>query len=86
MDEVKYPEHEKQHAIVDKSQAIGEFLDWMSQQGIHRMRYEEFDTWVHDSRSIECLLAEYFNINLDTIETEKRAMLDEIRKLNEVHS
>lgn len=27
-----YPEHEKMSKIVDKSQAIGEFLDWLQQE------------------------------------------------------
>ncbi len=31
---VLYPEHERMHKIKDKSQAIGEFLEWLSGQGL----------------------------------------------------
>ncbi len=27
-----YPEHDKLHAVVDRSQAIGEFLEWLSSE------------------------------------------------------
>lgn len=38
------------------------------------------ETWIHDHRTIELLLAEYFDIDLKKIEEEKRAMLDSIRQ------
>lgn len=28
----QYPEHEKLHAVVDKSQAIGQFCDWLREE------------------------------------------------------
>lgn len=99
----KYPEHEKLHAVHDKSQVIGEFLD--SQGVFNRMiwmdRYEKEDVyayfpcedesrvvdpgyvnpegWVLDHRPIEKVLAEYFDIDLDRLEAEKRQILDEFR-------
>lgn len=39
MAEPEYPEHERLRAIKDQSQAIGEFLDWMSTQGVVRARW-----------------------------------------------
>lgn len=77
----KYPEHEKQRAIVDKSQAIGEFLEWLPSTGI------VFGKWDAEGRDrmwatridIEKLLAEYFEIDLEKIEEEKRQMIDEMR-------
>lgn len=33
-----YPECEKLLAVTDRSQQIGEFLEWLPTQGIHRMR------------------------------------------------
>lgn len=109
-----YPEHDKLSAISDKSQAIGEFLEWMSGQGIQRMRWREdltdrilcpnisdvhsrcspticdgdglltitVEDWVPDGRSIQTLLAEFFEIDQDKIEAEKRAMLDGLREAN----
>jgi hypothetical protein len=82
------PEHDKLHKIADKSQVIGEFLDWLPEQGIHLAR------WVYDEgydrerlvtgagKSNTALLAEFFEIDLDKIETEKRALLEHLRALN----
>lgn len=70
-----YPEHQKLRAIADRSQAIGEFLDWMGHQGF----------WLHDRDgfephgSVQDWLARYFDIDRDKIEAEKRAMLEALR-------
>jgi hypothetical protein len=37
-------EHEKLHAIADKSQAIGEFIEWLHGQGIVMARYHRHET------------------------------------------
>ena len=110
-----YPEHDKLAAISDKSQVIGEFLDWVAdEKKIIRARWLEKETnWVEgdegfgtryheehdavgryetirehlaqDTTSVQDLLAEFFNIDRDIIETEKRQMLDEMRVANEAH-
>jgi len=37
----EYPEHDKLHAVVDKSQAIGEFCEWLqSEKGVAFMGRE----------------------------------------------
>jgi hypothetical protein len=81
-----YPEHEKLGKIKDQSQAVGEFLEWAS-SGIRDYRICEFDRsldrWFPIMISTEKLLAEFFGINLDRLEKEKLAMLDELRALNE---
>lgn len=97
----EYLEHEKLHKVADESQRIGEFLDWLNQQGINLMRWvEEVRTeevehlltgkmytrnvhvreWQHTGESIQALLARYFEIDLDKIDAEKRAMLAAIRR------
>lgn len=85
----KYPEHEKLKLVKDKSQAIGEFLEWLQQQGIllctERPGADEDgyqDAYRHHHESTENLLARFFNIDLTKIEAEKREMLDEMRKAN----
>ena len=84
MDE-KYPQHNKLHAVVDQSQAIGEFIDWLSdEKGVtlaHHERWEGYDNpqYVPYRRSIQGLLAEFFDIDLTALDDEKRAMLDAIR-------
>src|SRR5690348_13372218 len=101
----KYPEHEKLAKISDKSQACGEFLDWLRQEkGYFLMEEREFTeeretgspfltpekysyTWTDEvmvSASTEKLLAEFFDIDQDKIDDEKRQMLDEIRQRNRI--
>lgn len=91
MTETNYPEHQKLQAIKDKSQAIGEFLDWLTSVKNYRIakwiKYNEEDpesdsTLQPACYPIERLLAEYFGINQNKLEQEKRAMLDTIREMN----
>lgn len=82
---VLYPEHEKLKAISDKSQAIGEFLDWLPSQGIalHDLNQCNFgqDKFEPVRQSIHELLAEYFQIDQKLIDQEKEAMLASIDML-----
>ena len=100
MKEPATPEHEKLKEIKDQSQAIGQFIDWMSETyGAHFYHMQTFtelstdmygkprlhpdgsqkthkvDRLVGVGKSTELLLAEFFSIDLDKIEDEKRAML-----------
>lgn len=84
-----YPEHDKLREIQPLSQAIGEFLEWCAADGREMVLAE----WVNDggwmlpaSKPTEKLLAQFFQIDLDKIETEKRQirqMLDLMKKLND---
>jgi hypothetical protein len=79
-----YPEHEKLHKIKDKSQAIGEFMEWLESQGVHLARYNASGEYLWPAPlNIQNRLAEFFGIDRDKIEEEKLAMLDLQRKLNE---
>ena len=89
----EYPEHEKMREVVDRSQSIGEFLDWLrDEKGIALCKWQ--DT-IHHSEEMgdytpegyyvvkdgpEKLLADFFDIDLDKIEKEKQAMLDALQK------
>lgn len=75
---MKYPEHQKLKAVKDKSQAIGEFLDWLSEQGIYLCKLQQEEYMPHYYR-INGLLAEYFGIDENKLEAEKRTMLEECR-------
>lgn len=83
------PEHDKLTAevdiktVADLSQAIGEFLDALVQQGIYLAQMDR-QSWTDDRlvpahRSIQDILARYFNIDRDAMEREKMAMLDALR-------
>lgn len=88
---MKYPEHEKMKAIKDKSQAVGEFLEWLDQEKgyeiAHYPMLENSKGKKYQSERLlsimtpsNKLLAEFFEINLDEIKKEKQQMIDEMRK------
>jgi hypothetical protein len=85
-----YPEHEKLTQIRDKSQLVGEFLDWLSQQGYYICRWQDegdngqpkrIPATADDIARIheDEYLADFFGIDQDKLEEEKRAMLDALR-------
>jgi len=83
----QYPEHDKMHLIKDKSQAIGEFLEWLEgSKGIVLAEYPEKnpDNLFPVYAPSEKLLAEFFDIDLQKIGEEKDAMLEEMRAMNSV--
>lgn len=81
----EYPEHDKMHGVVEASQAIGEFMEWLGSEGIH-FATEENGRYLPTHLNIQTVLAQYFEIDLDEIEREKRRMLATQRNLNEVAS
>ena len=62
-------ECDKLSAISDQSQSIGQFLDWL---------VEEYEVII--PKSITDLLAEYFDIDMEKGDQEKRSILDGLRK------
>jgi len=63
-------------------QSIGEFLEWLGDQGIFLARYNEsqFITKIHPLNiSFEKLLADYAGIDLQKVEKERRNLLKKIR-------
>ena len=86
----EYPEHEKLKAIQKESQAIGSFLEWLlSSKNIRfvQLVVEDPDESDHEvlvqiNLPINDTLAEYFEIDQNKLEQEKRQMLDELRKMN----
>jgi hypothetical protein len=82
-----YPEHEKLAAVKSESQAIGEFMDWLADDGVFLYKtnpdvYEPGDDCYPLQRPIRDLLHEFFNIDANKIEAEKRAMLKLLREAN----
>ena len=73
-----YPECEKLAKIAPESQKIGEFLDWLRNQGIHLCKWEETHCSAGDPEDLveireprENLLAKYFEVDLDKVEEER---------------
>jgi len=76
-----YPEHDKLAAVSEESQAQGELLDWLSDQGVHLMLWDtREEAFLHWSKPINQILAEYHGIDLGKVEAEKRAMLKTLRE------
>ena len=79
----KYPEHDKLSAVCNESRAIGLFIEWLYEQGkCIEMFSEDADILVRDHTDIQKLLADFYKIDLNKLELEKRAMLEEIRSKN----
>lgn len=92
-----WPEHDKLAKVKHRSQAAGEFMTWLAEQGwyLARPRTEEEERanrnreWldrtpsiVWNSTSMDELLARWLEIDRDALEAEKRAMLSWIRRHN----
>lgn len=79
----EYPEHDKLHAIKDQSQKLGEFIEWLHGQGMEICFCEHYDNSNHEYfpiyKTIEQLLANYFEIDLNKLEEEKRSMIEQLR-------
>jgi len=73
-----YPEHEKLEKIADKSQFLGEFLEWL--QGKYTIAEYVDDTLWPVRKSIQQLLAAYFEIDLNALEREKEDILEAHRQ------
>jgi hypothetical protein len=67
-----YTEHEKLQKIQEKSQAIGDFYHWC----LNKCYLHSF----LKNKKLEDVLAEYFDINLERLDYEKKIMLDNLKK------
>ncbi len=72
----EYPEHEKLQKIKDTSTTCGDFYYF-----ILKKKYITSHKVISFGR-MEEILAEFFKIDLNKIEQEKRQMIDNIRKEN----
>jgi len=64
-DHEKYPESERLREIHTERRAITEFVEWAGQR--------------IGSEPLDYLIMEFYNIDPDLLETERRAMLEEAR-------
>lgn len=73
----KTPELDKEAAVRDDAQVIGNFLEWLMTS--HHVREGDKRIIDLDPRK---LLYEYFKVDLDTCETERRQLLAYMRLIN----
>jgi hypothetical protein len=80
----KYPEHTKLKEIQPQSQKVGEFLEWLQENGYTICTFDKkHGEYASAYISIPQMLAKFFEIDSEKIEAEKQAMLEEIRRSNE---
>jgi len=81
----KYPEHEKLKALGERRATVQDFLDFLLDEAeLELCEMDRFERFMPQAETREQLMARYFEIDLAVLETEKRAMLDELRKMNGV--
>ena len=82
----KTPECERLKDVAPVSQKIGEFVDWLQTEKkfIICEEYEDGGITTNESAylNMEKLLAEFFEINMDKVEKERRALLAWVQKQN----
>jgi len=76
------PELDKMKAVRNQSQCIGAFLDWLfneKRQMICEISPDGVDWLPTDNQDIQKILAEYFGIDLQKVEAERRAILERLQ-------
>lgn len=76
----QYPEHEKLHEIADESYAIGAFLDTCG----YTLCESDGNRFRPTMKTIQTILAEYFDIDQNRLEQEKQRMLQDMRDIGTV--
>lgn len=85
--EIPTPECDRMVAVAPFSQMIGDFLDWLGETGItlcdsddsYRTSLGPEERFMPHYESYELLLARYFQIDLQKVEEERRAILAAIQ-------
>lgn len=84
--EPRTPECDKLLAVRDKSQLLGEFIEWLSENDMS-ICDKSLDVVCEPlNHDIEKLLARFFNIDLAKVEVERREVLAYCRLVNEEKS
>lgn len=84
IDTTKFPQLARIQEVREASQAIGEFLDWLSEQRIDLAAVvpgSGHDRWAPITEGSESLLARHFGVDLRAAEAERRAVLADFAKV-----
>lgn len=82
----KYPQHAALRLVKNDSQKLGQFLEWMSEQGwtiCHLKKNAWEEEYTPTYHSINKVLAAYFGIDEVALSNEKDAMVEELHRSNE---
>lgn len=75
----EYPEHEKLKALGGANQTVGDFIEWLGENGYEIAQRDKYGGLYWCGKSRDQLISAFFEIDRDKLEAEKRAMLAEIR-------
>lgn len=77
----EYPEHDKLSRVGDRTQAVGDFLEWVaSERGAQLCSFVDgADRFLPLTAGRDQLLGAWVEVDPIKLEDEKRAMLNEIR-------
>lgn len=78
---MKTPELDRMRDVHERSQEIGDFLEWLRYDENHvQLAIWDGEKLIPFHYNIEQLLANYFHIDLNKVESERRALLDALRE------
>lgn len=94
LDDPATPMLDKMSVVSEKSQAIGEFLDWLQEEKEYSIRelrtlvkdrpawndQVEVTEWLPIRQSTESLIAEFFGIDMAQADSERRVLLERVRQ------
>lgn len=72
------PEHQKLKDLNGANQIVGDFIEWLSENGYVIAQYEGNRLWPV-TKSRDTLVAEHFGIDQKRLDAEKEQVLDEFR-------
>ncbi len=79
-----YPELDKKKAVLDQSQLVGGFIDWLREQGMDICKVDPPSGDYHPCyKSIEQHLADYYEIDLTIVSLEQDRLLRDFRRARE---
>lgn len=77
----QYPEHEKLKDLGGANQIVGDFIEWLHENGMWIAQYAaRSDQLIVSTKNRDELIAEHFGIDRKRLENEKQAMLDFLRR------
>lgn len=80
----KHPECDRLLEVADESKKIGAFLDWLVRNGYYIAEWDHRPladaALIRTNKTFEGLLADYYEIDLEKVNSEKQAILNFLRE------
>lgn len=79
VDAMKFPHLAGMESVQASSQIVGEFLDWLQEEGLAICKPEGSGRYFPVMETTEQLLARHFGVDLMGVERERRLLLAEVQ-------